>query len=195
MLSRHPNHKPGQNFRKLTENSKKALTFLERNGILKMADVTAPFTPRFGRLLRIAGGRKVTMWNAKGMSKVVLAIALVLVLLVQVGVSVAQCKISSKSISASAYYRRNADDTFSPYASVRCSCTSDSSGHSMAVTVEMQHNGRRISVGSGTNSARYSTTMSSGTGTITAIGRAMCVVCRKAMDPLTAQDSNWEAEE
>lgn len=41
------------------------------------------------------------MWNAKGMSKAVLAIALVLMLLVQVGVSVAQCRISSKSISAS----------------------------------------------------------------------------------------------
>lgn len=126
------------------------------------------------------------------MSKAVLAIALVLVLLVQVGLVIAECNFNSKSISATACYRYYSDEETRPYASVRCSCKSDTSDHDVAVMVDMLLNGRFLSRGSGTGSASYSTWMSNGTGTITAVGCFRCTACGHTAPSITASDAVWE---
>lgn len=124
--------------------------------------------------------------------KLIVVVALALVLTLVAGTSLAACKINSKSVSANARYQENEDGERKGYAVVRCSLSSDTEGHSMAVTVEMQHKGVRQGVGTGTSSARYSQWFNNGEGTITAIGSGWCQTCGTVCLQFTASDAVWE---
>lgn len=144
------------------------------------------------------------MWNAKGMSKAVLAIALVLVLLVQVGMVVAEreerevekCGISGQGISAEACYRRyDGGNTWRPYACVTFSCTSDRCDHTLNLTVEMQHNGKMVGRGTGTGSVSYWAWLPDGDNYVTAIGSGYCDTCGTVIPFVVATDAIWDAVE